>query len=70
MRVAAYMPHLSLLYGELSEEEKKAAQEKAESLDETVSSLSFPISRLALYKTDTEDKTCLSWEKVAECTLS
>ncbi|XVF25575.1 hypothetical protein REPUB_Repub13aG0223700 [Reevesia pubescens] len=65
-----YMPHLSLLYADLTEDEKKKAQEKANMLDEGISSLSFQISRLALYKTDTEDKTLKSWEKVAECNLS
>lgn len=63
---AAYMPHLSLLYGDLTEEEKKKAQEKANILDDTISGLSFPVTRLALYKTDTEDKTLKSWEKIAE----
>ncbi|KAF8391167.1 hypothetical protein HHK36_023468 [Tetracentron sinense] len=65
-----YMPHLSILYGDLSDEEKKKAQEKTETLDESISSLSFQITRLALYKTDTEDKTLKSWEKVAECHLN
>ncbi|XVF40250.1 hypothetical protein PTKIN_Ptkin01aG0097000 [Pterospermum kingtungense] len=65
-----YMPHLSLLYADLTEEEKKKAQEKANVLDESIGSLCFQISRLALYKTDTEDKTLKSWEKVAECSLS
>lgn len=64
-----YMPHLSLLYGDLSEEDKKKAQEKAKVLDESIGSLNFTISRLALYKTDTEDKTLTSWEKVSECDL-
>ncbi|KAL7590845.1 cyclic phosphodiesterase [Lactuca sativa] len=64
-----YMPHLSILYADLTEEEKKRAQEKANALDESVKSLKFPISRLALYKTDTEDKTLKSWEKVTEITL-
>lgn len=68
--LTAYMPHLSLLYADLTEEEKKRAQEKANVLDESIGSLSFQISRLALYKTDTEDKTLKSWEKVAECNLS
>lgn len=67
--VAAYMPHLSLLYADLTEEEKKRAQEKADALDESIGSLTFQITRLALYKTDTEDKTLKSWEKVAECNL-
>lgn len=64
-----YMPHLSLLYGDLTEDEKKKAQEKANVLDDSISSLSFPITRLALYKTDTEDKTLKSWEKITECSL-
>ncbi|XP_021800745.1 cyclic phosphodiesterase-like isoform X3 [Prunus avium] len=64
-----YMPHLSILYAYLTEEEKKKAQEKANSLDESIGSLSFPVTRLALYKTDTGDKTLKSWEKIAECTL-
>ncbi|XP_042484562.1 cyclic phosphodiesterase-like [Macadamia integrifolia] len=58
-----YMPHLSLLYGDLTDEEKKKAQEKAEVFDENIGSLTFQISRLALYKIDTD------WEKVAECSL-
>lgn len=63
------MPHLSLLYADLSDEDKKNAQEKASILDESIASLSFPVTRLALYKTDTEDETLKSWEKIAECTL-
>lgn len=64
------MPHLSLLYAELTEEEKKKAQEKANALDNTLDGLSFRINRLALCKTDTEDKTLESWEKVAVRNLS
>lgn len=67
--IAAYMPHLSLLYADLSDEDKNKAKEKASILDESIASLSFPVTRLALYKTDTEDKTLKSWEKIAECTL-
>lgn len=66
---AAYMPHLSLLYGDLTDEEKKTALEKASALDESIGGVNFQISRLALYKTDTEDKTCKSWEKVGEFEL-
>ncbi|XP_028755854.1 cyclic phosphodiesterase-like isoform X1 [Neltuma alba] len=68
-RSSPYMPHLSLLYGDLTDEEKKRAQERANALDD-VSGLSFQISRLALYKTDTEDKTLKSWEKITDCVLS
>ncbi|KAG4195765.1 hypothetical protein ERO13_A06G122300v2 [Gossypium hirsutum] len=70
--VAETSAHCSSHFGYKSstQEEKKKAQEKANMLDESISSLSFQISRLALYKTDTEDKTLKSWEKVAECNLS
>ncbi|KAL1555942.1 cyclic phosphodiesterase-like [Salvia divinorum] len=64
-----YIPHLSLLYGDLTDEEKKTAQEKAYALDESIDGLNFQISRLALYKTETEDQTCKSWEKVEEFEL-
>uniref|UniRef100_A0A2P2QSJ8 Cyclic phosphodiesterase n=1 Tax=Rhizophora mucronata TaxID=61149 RepID=A0A2P2QSJ8_RHIMU len=65
-----YMPHLSLLYGDLTDDKKKKAQEKANILDESINSLSFQISRLQLWKTDTNDNTLKSWEKVAEFILS
>ncbi|CAA3030180.1 cyclic phosphodiesterase-like [Olea europaea subsp. europaea] len=65
-----YMPHLSLLYGDLTDEEKMKAQEKANVLDKDIRNLSFQISLFALYKVDTKDKTCKSWEKVAECKLN
>eukprot|EP00262_Sarcandra_glabra_P010154 TRINITY_DN25084_c0_g1_i1.p1 TRINITY_DN25084_c0_g1~~TRINITY_DN25084_c0_g1_i1.p1 ORF type:complete len:197 (+),score=12.17 TRINITY_DN25084_c0_g1_i1:214-804(+) len=64
-----YMPHLSLLYGDLTNEEKERAQERVKFHDESICDLSFNISCLALYKTDTEDKTLKSWEKVADCNL-
>ncbi|XP_031122143.1 cyclic phosphodiesterase [Ipomoea triloba] len=67
---AAYMPHLSLLYADITDEEKKRAQEKAYALDESIGSLRFPITRLLLYKTDTEDKSLKSWEKVDEYNLN
>ncbi|GMY06983.1 cyclic phosphodiesterase-like [Fagus crenata] len=65
-----YMPHLSILYGDMTDEEMKKAQEKATILDESISSLSFQVSRLALYKTNPDDKTLKSWEKIAEYSLS
>jgi len=68
--IAAYMPHLSLLYAELTEEEKKNAQEKAYTLDSSLDGLSFRLNRLALCKTDTEDKTLETWETVAVCNLN
>ncbi|CAI0475618.1 unnamed protein product [Linum tenue] len=65
-----YMPHLSLLYGDLTDEEKKKAQEKALQLDDSINSLSFEISSLELWKTDTEDNSLKSWEKISEFNLS
>ncbi|KAK0578757.1 hypothetical protein LWI29_015730 [Acer saccharum] len=64
-----YMPHLSLLYADLTDDEKKKAEEKINALDDNIDKLSFPITRLALWKTDIGDKTLKSWEKVAECNL-
>ena len=63
------MAHLSILYADLTENELKKAQARANILDDSLSGLSFPITRLALYKTDPEDKTLKSWEKMAECSL-
>ncbi|KAJ0082353.1 hypothetical protein Patl1_10334 [Pistacia atlantica] len=65
-----YMPHISLLYGDLTDEEKKKAQEKAYFLDESIDQLSFPITRLQLWKTPASDNTLTSWEKIAEYNLS
>ncbi|OAY78029.1 Cyclic phosphodiesterase [Ananas comosus] len=64
-----YMPHLSLLYGDLTDEEKERARRRVEELDKEIRGLSFQISELALYKTDTEDKSLESWEKVEVCHL-
>ncbi|CAH9079442.1 unnamed protein product [Cuscuta europaea] len=63
------MPHVSLLYADITDEEKKSVAERAYALDETIGSLEFPIARLALYKSDTEDKSLESWAKVDECNL-
>jgi hypothetical protein len=62
--IAAYMPHASLLYGDLTDEEKEVARKKVEELDKDISGLQFEISEVALYRTDTEDKTLESWELV------
>ncbi|CAL1410449.1 unnamed protein product [Linum trigynum] len=69
-RSTPYMPHLSLLYGDLSDKEKEKVQEKAMELDDSISNLSFEISSLELWKTDTEDKSLESWEKISEFNLS
>ncbi|KAF9589163.1 hypothetical protein IFM89_019479 [Coptis chinensis] len=69
LRSTPYMPHASLLYADLTEEDKQMAKEKAEAIDAGISGLIFQISRLALYETDTEDKTLKSWKKIADCEL-
>ncbi|KAL6184506.1 hypothetical protein ACLB2K_045907 [Fragaria x ananassa] len=62
-------PLLSLHYGYLTEEEQKTAEEKIKILDESITSMSVPITRLALYKIDYKDTTLKSWEKIAEYPL-
>lgn len=66
-----YMPHLSLLYGTLTNEEKKKAKEKTHVLDESIDGLTFQISRLALWITDRKDNGTLeTWKLISECSLS
>ncbi|KAF3340843.1 cyclic phosphodiesterase-like protein [Carex littledalei] len=68
-RSTSYMPHLSLLYGDLTDEEKEKAVKKTEELDKELCGLEFEISELTLYKTDPEDKSLKSWEKIEVCRL-
>ncbi|VAH09335.1 unnamed protein product [Triticum turgidum subsp. durum] len=68
-RSTPYMPHVSLLYGDLTDEEKEAARKKVEEMGSEISGLQFEISELALYQTDTEDKSLESWELVEVCHL-
>uniref|UniRef100_A0A803NDD8 RNA ligase/cyclic nucleotide phosphodiesterase family protein n=1 Tax=Chenopodium quinoa TaxID=63459 RepID=A0A803NDD8_CHEQI len=64
----AYLPHMSLLYGDLTDEEKNEAIDEAKTLDDTIDSMSFAIDRLELYITP-DDKTLKSWIKVEEYVL-
>ncbi|GAB4831485.1 hypothetical protein Ancab_005503 [Ancistrocladus abbreviatus] len=71
MCLAAYNPHLSFLYHEtLPEEDRKKAQHKALELDESIANLSFPITRVVLYKTDATDLTTKSWQRLVEVDLT
>ncbi|XP_048429280.1 cyclic phosphodiesterase-like [Pyrus x bretschneideri] len=63
------LPQMSLLYGHLTEEERKKAQEKVYILDESITGLSFPVTHIVLYQTNYKDKTLRSWEKIAEYRL-
>jgi len=68
-RKTPYMPHVSLLYGDLTDEEKEEARKKVDELDKDICGLEFEISELALYRTDTTDKSLESWELVEVCHL-
>ncbi|KAG8067999.1 hypothetical protein GUJ93_ZPchr0005g15897 [Zizania palustris] len=59
-----YTPHVSLLHGDLTDEEKEVARKKVEEMDKEICAMQFEISKLALYRTDTEDKSLESWELV------
>ncbi|XP_020581564.1 cyclic phosphodiesterase-like [Phalaenopsis equestris] len=68
-RSTPYMPHMSLIYGDLSEEKKERARTRAMEIDESICGLGFEVSLLALCKTDTRDRTTESWEIVELCDL-
>ncbi|XP_004304868.1 PREDICTED: cyclic phosphodiesterase-like [Fragaria vesca subsp. vesca] len=63
------MPHLSLLYGTLTDEEKKRAKEKVLAMDPTITELEFIMSRVALYQVNFADRTQKSWVKLREGNL-
>ncbi|KAH7286441.1 hypothetical protein KP509_32G007300 [Ceratopteris richardii] len=65
-----YMPHLSLLYANLTEEHKKTAKVLVEEkYGSQLCNTEFHVSSLCLYSTDTSDKELVSWKKVAEFPL-
>ncbi|CAM6091646.1 unnamed protein product [Calypogeia fissa] len=66
----AYFPHLSLLYGGLTDEDKKKGKALAEEkFGDILVNSEFVVSSLTLWTTDTEDKLLTSWKKVAEFPL-
>ncbi|XP_050384397.1 uncharacterized protein LOC126801003 [Argentina anserina] len=64
-----HRPRLSLLCGNLTGEQRKIAQEKVSIMDESITSLSFPITRLGLYEINYRDTTLKSWKKISEYPL-
>ncbi|CAM6033533.1 unnamed protein product [Sphagnum compactum] len=65
-----YMPHMSLLYGHLSEEELELAKAKVEAEHgKQLISMQFQVSSLGLYCTDPADVLCNSWKKVCQLPL-
>lgn len=68
--ITAYFPHLSLLYGDLKDEDKKMAKDLAEEkFGDILLNSEFVVPNLSLWTTDTEDKLLTSWKKVAEFPL-
>ncbi|CAN7031687.1 unnamed protein product [Brassica rapa subsp. trilocularis] len=61
-----YVPHMSILYGDLTEEDKKKALEKASTLDSSLDGLNFRINRVELWITDADVG---SWVKIDEHNL-
>lgn len=61
---AACCPHLDLLYGYLTDEEKEQAKEKVTTIDEGIATLSFSVTRFVLCKMINDDKSQNSWEKI------
>ena len=67
---APYMPHLSLVYGRLTETERECAARDAATAvlgdDETNAraSASFAAAEVSLWRTDVEDLSCESWSRV------
>jgi len=65
-----YVPHMSLLYGHLSEEELELAKAKVEAEHgKQLISMQFQVSSLGLYCTDPADVLCNSWKKVCQLPL-
>ena len=69
------MPHLSLVYADLSEEVKEAAKTTLRAADighggaRDVVGQKIHVSSLALYRTDPSDKEMKSWELLGEFNL-
>nr|XP_011466148.1 PREDICTED: cyclic phosphodiesterase-like [Fragaria vesca subsp. vesca] len=57
-------PHLDILYGYLTDEEKERAKEKVTTIDEGIATLSFSVTRFVLCKMINDDKSQNSWEKI------
>ena len=67
---APYMPHLSLVYGDLTETERERARKDAAAAlmgdgDTNAShAASFAAAEVSLWRTDVQDLSCESWSRV------
>ena len=66
---APYMPHLSLVYGQLTDAQREDARRDAETAllgndAANVADASFVAAEVTLWRTDIEDLTCESWSRV------
>ncbi|BFI43012.1 hypothetical protein MPTK2_8g14170 [Marchantia polymorpha subsp. ruderalis] len=64
-----YMPHLSLIYGDLSDEDLNSAKAVAEKYSQFYKNSEFVVNKLCLYETDTNDKMLTTWKRIAEFPL-
>eukprot|EP00245_Coleochaete_scutata_P007688 TRINITY_DN2328_c0_g1_i1.p1 TRINITY_DN2328_c0_g1~~TRINITY_DN2328_c0_g1_i1.p1 ORF type:complete len:208 (-),score=33.94 TRINITY_DN2328_c0_g1_i1:39-662(-) len=69
-RHSGYMPHMSLLYGDIGDEARQRVKSKVLfDYNDILSGDELSISSLCLYRTDVEDKKMKTWEKIAEYPL-
>ena len=66
---APYMPHLSLVYGQLTDAQREDARRDGETAllgndAANVADASFVAAEVTLWRTDIEDLTCESWSRV------
>ena len=70
-RIGPYMPHMSLVYADLSEEEKDEAVERSrarlfQSVSTKLGEPGFRAEKVSVWYTPTEDKSLASWCKIAD----
>eukprot|EP00850_Spirogloea_muscicola_P000482 SM000002S05562 [mRNA] locus=s2:845846:846983:- [translate_table: standard] len=65
-----YMPHLSLIYGNLTGGQRAALRDKMQRKNSAfIGALEFPVTSLALWRTDPDDLSMATWEPLDEYVL-
>lgn len=64
VRASDYMPHLSLIYGDLSDSEKAELKDTCRSEYGDLLNVTFTVKALDLYRTNPADLSMASWEKL------